>query len=73
MRAGRPVFLVTPYVKFGFRMAVPINQGVAQGVRFGPNPLFTFGPYASVYTWQYHLVTGRSCYQDSLLWTQLQR
>lgn len=31
-----------------------LNQAVAQGLVFGRDILFTFGPYAAVYTGQYH-------------------
>ena len=34
-----------------------VNQAVAQGLSFGDQVIFTFGPYASVYTQQYHPAT----------------
>lgn len=37
--------------------AMGMNQAVAQGLRFGRDLIFTFGPYASVYTKIYHPAT----------------
>ena len=34
-----------------------LNQAVAQGLRFGTDVVFTFGPYATVYTRNYHPAT----------------
>src|ERR1035441_8877272 len=31
-----------------------LNQAIAQGLYFGKEVIFTFGPYASVYTHSYH-------------------
>jgi hypothetical protein len=36
-----------------------MNQGVAQGLVFGRDIVFTFGPYASIYTELYHPATDR--------------
>ncbi len=36
-----------------------MNQGVAQGLVFGRDIVFTFGPYASIYTKLYHPATDR--------------
>ncbi len=36
-----------------------MNQGVAQGFVFGKDIVFTFGPYASIYTEVYHPATDR--------------
>ena len=40
-----------PSWKFG------MNQAVAQGLSFGKEIIFTFGPYASIYTREYHPAT----------------
>lgn len=37
--------------------ALGMNQAVAQGLRFGHDVIFPFGPYAAVYTWQFHPAT----------------
>jgi len=34
--------------------AYAMNEAVAQGKRIGIDVIFTFGPYASVYTHMYH-------------------
>jgi len=36
-----------------------MNQAIAQGLSFGDDIVFTFGPYASVYTQLYHPATVR--------------
>lgn len=37
--------------------AFGMNQAVAQGLRFGHDVIFPFGPYAALYTWQFHPTT----------------
>ena len=34
-----------------------MNEAVARGMVFGRDVIFTFGPYACAYTWQYHPAT----------------
>jgi hypothetical protein len=48
---------------WGFAM----NEAVAQGKIFGQDISFTFGPYAAVYTQQYHPATEASMFLVSLL------
>jgi hypothetical protein len=43
-----------------------MNQGVAQGLVFGRDIVFTFGPYASIYTELYHPATDRLMVSGSL-------
>jgi hypothetical protein len=43
-----------------------MNQGVAQGLVFGKEMVFTFGPYASIYTGLYHPDTDRLMIWGSL-------
>ena len=43
-----------------------MNQGVAQGLVFGKDIVFTFGPYASIYTELYHPATDRLMVSGSL-------
>jgi hypothetical protein len=43
-----------------------MNQGVAQGLAFGKDIVFTFGPYASIYTGVYHPATDRLMVWGSL-------
>jgi hypothetical protein len=44
-----------------------MNQGVAQGLVFGRDIVFTFGPYASIYTKLYHPATDGLMVCGSLL------
>lgn len=37
--------------------AFGMNQAVAQGLRFGHDVIFSFGPYAALYTWLFHPAT----------------
>src|SRR3979490_2751051 len=37
--------------------AFGMNQAVAQGLAFGRDIIFTFGPYASIYTTNFHPAT----------------
>jgi hypothetical protein len=48
---------VMPGVGLGFGWTYGINQAVAQNLTFGKDIIFTFGPYASVYTHSYHPAT----------------
>ena len=43
-----------------------INQAVAQGLAFGRDIVFTFGPYASIYTESYHPATDHLMVGGSL-------
>jgi hypothetical protein len=43
-----------------------MNQGVAQSLIFGKDIVFTFGPYASIYTGLYHPATDRFMIGGSL-------
>jgi hypothetical protein len=43
-----------------------MNQGVAQGFVFGKDIVFTFGPYASIYTELYHPATDKVMIWGSL-------
>ncbi len=36
-----------------------MNQAVSQGFNFGEDIIFTYGPYASIYTKAYHLLPIR--------------
>lgn len=47
--------------------ALGLNQAVAQRLRFGEEITFTFGPYASVYTHQYHPAVARLMFLGSAL------
>ncbi len=62
------VFFVNQFTAFTPAMVGPgidlswvygLNQAVAQGMTFGKDIIFTFGPYASVYTHSYHPATVR--------------
>ncbi len=46
--------------------AFGMNQAIAQGLVFGKDIVFTFGPYASVYTRMYHPATDRMMVLASL-------
>ena len=43
-----------------------MNQAVAQHLVFGKDIIFTFGPYASIYTWDFHPATDRLMLWGSL-------
>ena len=43
-----------------------MNQAVAQGLSFGNDVIFTFGPYASIFTKAYHPATDRRMVWGSL-------
>ncbi|MDM0067883.1 hypothetical protein [Variovorax sp. J31P207] len=47
--------------------AIAMNQAVSQGLQFGRDLVFTFGPYASVYTRLYHPQTDTLMLGGSLL------
>lgn len=56
--------------------AVGMNQAMAQGLSFGKEIIFTFGPYASVYTKAYHpstdfMMLGASLYLALSCWASL--
>lgn len=57
------VFFINVFGIFSFTMPASsldqcwiyaLNQAIAQGIYFGRDVIFTFGPYASVYTHSYH-------------------
>ena len=56
-----------PALELGASWAYSFNQAVAQRMTFGHDIIFTFGPYASVYTYAYHPATVWRMLLGSLL------
>lgn len=53
-----PFYPVMPRPGLDPSWAYGLNQAVAQGLAFGRDIIFTFGPYASLYTGAYHPATA---------------
>ena len=58
---------VTPIVKLDQSWVIAMNEAVARHLRFGKEIIFTFGPYASIYTRFFHPATDRQMVFGSLL------
>jgi hypothetical protein len=63
-----------PGVGLDFSWQYAVNQAVAQGLNFGGDFVFTFGPYGSIYTKMFHpatdaLMIGGSLYLAIAYWT----
>lgn len=52
-----PFYPVMPGENLDLSWAFGVNQAVAQGLVFGRDMVFTFGPYASIFTRMYHPAT----------------
>ncbi len=57
----------TPLVKLDQSWMIAMNEAVARHLRFGKEIIFTFGPYASIYTRFFHPATDRLMVYGSLL------
>lgn len=55
--AFAPLYPNLPDASFDSSWMLAMNQSVAQGLVFGRDIVFTFGPYAAVYTQAYHSAT----------------
>lgn len=62
-----PWFPAFPQAQLDSSWMLGMNEAVAKGLHFGSNIVFTFGPYASVYTHQYHPQTAPLMYFGSAL------
>jgi hypothetical protein len=61
-----PFFPEMPSVSLDPSWKLGMNQAVAQGLTFGQEMIFTFGPYSSIYTQAYHPATDRLMMAGSL-------
>ncbi len=61
-----PLYPAMPASGLDPSWAYAMNQAVAQGLVFGKEIVFTFGPYASIYTKMYHPATDRMMVFGSL-------
>jgi hypothetical protein len=52
-----PLTPLLPLAELDNAWAVAMNQAVVQGLGFGRDLIFTFGPYAGIYTWLFNPAT----------------
>lgn len=55
-----------PTAGFDASWAYALNEALARGLVFGTDVAFTFGPYATLYTWAYHPGTNPILFGGSL-------
>ncbi len=63
-----PWLPVMPQAGLDHSWVLGMNQAVAQGLVFGRDMIFTFGPYASIYTKSFHPATDHLMVAGHCFW-----